>query len=300
MIRVPQQWAPPVTPPSPNEIAKAMTGRPHISYSEIRTFQQCPLRWRYQYVDHAKPEHISAALIMGSGVHAGVELHFENLLAATEPPTIDQMMTTFQECWDKETADLPVKYPKGQDAESTAATARRMFEEFITSPMATPTGVIIGIEESFKVKLADELPHLAGRVDMITHEPESNTLTITDFKTARSVWSQEHADEQAEQLILYAKGCEPIAADLGATIGLRYIVITKTKQPKIDAIDVAYEPNKVDRTRLIVRNAFEAMKTGTTYPVPSPMNCACCPFQNRCLRWHGEKLRYVSNSRESR
>ena len=287
MIRVPAQWNPPVSAPSPNEIAQAMTGRSHISYSEVRTFQQCPLKWRFQYVDHAKPEHISAALVLGSGVHAGVELHFESLLAATEPPTIDQMMASFQECWEKEAADLPVKYPKGQDAESTAATARRMFEEFIVSPLATPTGVIIGIEESFKVKLADDLPHLAGRVDMITHEPESNTLIITDFKTARSVWSQGHAEEQAEQLILYAQGCEPIARQLGATIQLRYVVVTKTKQPKVDSITVAYDSTRSQRSRSVIRRVFRAMSLGIAYPVTSPLNCSCCPFTSHCAVWAG-------------
>ena len=285
MIRVPEQWAPPASTPTPNDIAQAMTGRPHISYSEIRTFQQCPLKWAFQYRDHATPEHISSALVLGSGVHAGVELHFEHLLAATAPPNVDQMMAFYRECWEKETADLPVKYSRGQDAESTAATARRMFEQFITSPLATPTGVIIGIEESFKVKLADDLPDLAGRVDMITHEPETNTLTITDFKTARSVWSQGHADEQAEQLILYAQGCEPIARNLEASIKLRYIMVTKTKQPKVDAIDVSYDRSKTDRTRLIVRQVFNAMQSGVIYPAPSVMNCSGCPFRSQCCSW---------------
>lgn len=270
------------TRPTPNEIAQAMTGRPYISYSEVRTFQSCPLKWQFQYVDKAKPEQLPAAMLLGSAVHAAVERHFEAMLAAMSPPTVEQLMESFFRCWKKEAEDVPVQYSKGQDADTMAATGRRMLERFVDSPLARPDGEIIGIEESFRVRLGEHLPDLAGRVDMITYHPEQRELVITDFKTARSIWSQDHAEEQAEQLILYAQGCEPIARDLNATIKLRYIVVTKTKQPRVDALTVPFDANRTNRTKSIIHQVFRAMQTGITYPVPSPMNCTGCGYRERC------------------
>lgn len=262
-----------------------MTRRPHVTYSEIRAFQSCPLKWRYQYVDKAEPEQLSAAMLLGSGIHAAVELHFEAILAAAQRPTIDQMMESFRECWDSEKDRAPIQYSRGQDEETTAATARRMLEEFVGSSLAEPGGEIIGVEESFKVHLADDLPSLAGRVDMITHDRETNDLTITDFKTARSVWSQTNANEQSDQLILYAQGCRAIADELNANLKLRYVIVTKTKQPRVDAITVPFDTTRIDRSRAIIRRVFQAMQSGVTYPVPSPMNCTGCSFRGQCNKW---------------
>lgn len=272
--------------PTPNEIAHAMTGRPHVTYSEVRSFQSCPLKWKYQYVDRVMPERLSAAMLLGSGIHAAVELHFESLLAAVPPPDVDRMMVAFQTCWETDAVKAEVQYSRGQDESAIMATARRMLEEFAASPLADPLGEIVGVEESFKVHLGDDLPSLAGRVDMITLDRQKNELTITDFKTARSVWSQANAIEQSDQLVLYAQGCESIARDFGADVTLRYVVVTKTKQPKIDAITVPYDRSRVLRSQAIIRQVFSAMKVGSVYPVPSPMNCSTCSFVKRCAHWH--------------
>jgi putative RecB family exonuclease len=283
MIRLPQ--LPNGRPTNPNDIAEAMTGRRHISYSEVRTFQSCPLRWHFHYVEKATPESVSSALLLGASVHAAVELHFQSLLDALPAPTLDQLMTTYREAWTRESADVPVHFPKSHDADGLEVTARRMLEQFQASPWSRPTGQIVGVEEEFRIHLAQDLPDLVGRVDMITHDAERNELVITDFKTARSMYTEEAADDQAEQLILYAQGCEPIARDLNATVRLQFIVVTKTKEPKVEAVPVAVDASLIARTRMIIRRVFQAMQSGTVYPVPSQFHCTGCPHQDRCSNW---------------
>lgn len=267
---------------SPNEIARSITGRPYLTYSEIRTFQSCPLKHRFQYIEKAAPEQVSAAMLLGSGVHAAVERYFQAMLSGLPLPTVAQLVEVYRGCWDKEATRAPIQYPKGQSAETMATTAGRMVEVFLESPLANPPDRIIGIEESFNVPLGYDLPDLVGRVDMITHDPDTGELTITDFKTARAVWSQDNAKEQAEQLLLYAQGCEPIARALNAKLVLRFIVITKTKQPKVDAITVPYDATQLARSRNIIRQVFKAIRAGVVYPVPSPMNCVGCSYRRRC------------------
>jgi len=277
--------APPRRGVSPNDIALAMTGRPYMSYSEISTFQACPLKWQFQYVDKAKQEQLSSAMILGSAVHAAIQVHMESLMAHDRPLTVDGLMDSYREHWKKESGTAPIQYAKGQDSSTMEATARRMLETFMASEHAKPAGQIIGIEESFRIKLADNLPDLAGRVDMITHA--NDELVVTDFKTARSMWADETAEDRGEQLILYAQGCEPIARELDAKVKLQFVIITKTKEPKVEAIPISIDPNRMDRSKRIITQVFTAMQTGITYPVPSPMNCATCPFKKRCEAWKG-------------
>jgi CRISPR/Cas system-associated exonuclease Cas4 (RecB family) len=270
---------------TPNDIAMAMTGRPHQSHSETRTYLSCKLKWYYTYCEKAKPERVSAALLLGIGIHTSIELHFQRIMASEPKPSMDEMLKVFDAGWEEQAQDIPVIYSRGQDRASIRKLVADMLKVFQASEHAEPVGQIIGLEESFKTKLHPNLPDLAGRVDMITYDEAANELLITDFKTSRSVWGPGQAQDQATQLMLYAEGCGEIARDLGATLALQFIVITKTKQPKIEAIRIELDPAKVERSRQTLLAVFQAMQTGIIYPAPDPMSCSSCGYRERCKKW---------------
>jgi hypothetical protein len=80
---------------SPNHVAERLTGRPYVTYSEVSTFQACPLRWHFGYVERAKPESISAAMLLGTCVHAAIQHYLETRLAVDREPTLDELMETY-------------------------------------------------------------------------------------------------------------------------------------------------------------------------------------------------------------
>lgn len=277
----------PMPKAKPNDIAQAMTGRPYVSHSEIVAFQSCPLKWHFSYVEHVQPELLSASMLVGSCTHAAIQRHLEATMAADTLPTVDEMMQAYDQTWQAEAEKVPeIQLPKGETAETLRATARQMVETYAASPFAVPTGTLIGIEETLRVRLADDLPDLCGRVDLIEHRPEVNELVITDYKTTRSMWSAETADEHAQQLILYAHAAAPLARELNAKIRLQFVIITKGKTPKIDALPVQVNHDRIARTRTVLKRVFKAMQQSVIYPSPSPMNCHSCPFQKRCDKWH--------------
>ncbi|MEM9109129.1 MAG: PD-(D/E)XK nuclease family protein [Planctomycetota bacterium] len=262
-----------------------ITGRPHQSHSETRTYLSCKLKWYYQYVERAIPESISAALLLGIGVHAAIELYYQRLMASEPLPEQDELLHVFDSAWAEQAGDTPVIYSRGQDHDSTRELAVNMLAAFQESEHSKPIGQIIGLEESFKTQLHPDLPDLVGRVDMITYNESANELLITDFKTSRSVWTPGQSRDQATQLMLYAKGCEQIARDLGAEIALQFIVVTKTKQPKIEAIRVEIDPDQIERCTQALLGVFQSMQTGIIYPAPDPMSCSTCGYRQRCKKW---------------
>lgn len=245
----------------------------------------CKLKWYYQYVERATPERISAALLLGIGVHAAIELHYQRLMESEPQPEQDELLHIFDSAWAEQAGDIPVIYSRGQDHASTRELAGNMLAAFQASEHSKPIGQIIGLEESFKTQLHPDLPNLAGRVDMITYNESANELLITDFKTSRSAWAPGQARDQATQLMLYAKGCEQIARDLGAEVALQFIVVTKTKQPKIEAIRVEIEPDQIERCIQTLRGVFQSMQAGIIYPAPDPLSCSTCGYRQRCKKW---------------
>jgi ATP-dependent helicase/DNAse subunit B len=73
--------------------------RDYISHSAITTYQQCPLRYRFKYVDGLPETVVSSALIFGGAIHSALEFHFTELLHGNEPPSLDQLLDAFQEAW---------------------------------------------------------------------------------------------------------------------------------------------------------------------------------------------------------
>ena len=50
--------------------------RYYLSYSAVRTFQACPLRYRFRYIDGLPEDCVSSSLVFGSAIHAAVEFFF--------------------------------------------------------------------------------------------------------------------------------------------------------------------------------------------------------------------------------
>lgn len=193
-------------------------------------------------------------------------------------------MQVFDACWERETTDVPVTYPKGQEKDTIRAQAQRMIEQFLASKHAVPEGEIIGLQETFRVVLAEDLPDLMGRVDVLTHN--GSELLITDVKAARSMWTAETANDNSDQLVLYSLGMEDLARTLDAAVQLRFVIVTKTKEPRVEAVPVEVDPDRISRTRAVVERVIQAMQYGVVYPSPSQINCSTCPFQQQCEGWH--------------
>jgi hypothetical protein len=106
------------------------------------------------------------------------------------------------------------------------------------------------------------------------------------------MWTAETAHENADQLMLYSVGMDGQAKTLSdqAQVAFRFVVLTKAKEPKIASLPVDHDLDRRSRTRLTVRNVVSTMQhasqTDTIYSSPSQMNCATCPFKQRCAAWH--------------
>jgi CRISPR/Cas system-associated exonuclease Cas4 (RecB family) len=160
-----------------------------------------------------------------------------------------------------------------------------MLEAFLASEIPTHTGEIIAVEEMLRTKLADGLPEIVSRVDAVWSEERG--LAVVDFKSSRGRWNEQKAIEAADQLLLYRHATRSIAAELQLPVSLRFIVITKAKQPVVQTFDVPASGDRVRQLADSIRPVWSAMQAGNFYPSPSPMNCSTCPFKHICPAFAG-------------
>ena len=172
----------PATPPraSPAPPPKV---RDYLSFSAIRAYQSCPLRYFFRYIMGLPDESVSANLVFGGAIHAAIEHHFNQLLAGTGPPGLAELLDRYAKSWKEREADH-IRYGK-DDRQSLDSLAQRMLDAFVKSDLAVPQGRILAVEEELRGELVPGIPDLLARVDLITDAADA--LVISDWKSAPDV-----------------------------------------------------------------------------------------------------------------
>jgi putative RecB family exonuclease len=256
--------------------------RDYVSFSSIRTYQACPLRYFFRYIAGLSEESVAATLVFGTAIHRAIEHHFRETMAGNAPPSTDSLVEHYEAGW-LERDNTIVRFGKEETRQTLDVTARRMLEAFAVSEMAKPVGRILAVEETLRGPVIPGLPDLLGRIDLIVETDAE--LIISDWKTSRSRWNTEQVEESTEQLLLYSELAKDFAP--GKTVRLEFAVLTKTKEVAIDQHLAVVDPWRVERTRRVVQHVWQAIQDGNFYPAPSPMNCPGCPFREPCHEWSG-------------
>lgn len=265
------------------EIAQGLTGRDYLSYSQVSTYQSCPLRWYFQYVAQRPHERVGSSLVFGSAIHAAIEHCYRAVLEDAPVPGLDALLETFDEAWHS-SARAPIQFGKSETAESLRRLAGRMLKAFLDSNLISQGCTILAIEEEVRASYIPNVPDLLARVDLIFLTEEA--LVIRDFKTSRSSWTEAKVAEAAPQLVLYGDLAVPLAQAYGdRPVRLEFCVLTKTQRPQVEVFSVESNADPLRRTRRIIERVWSAMQGGHLYPNPTPQNCSSCPFQRACRDW---------------
>lgn len=266
-----------------NQLAKQITGRDYVSHSQLSLMRSCPQKFSFQYIEKAQPDHQASSLLFGGAIHAALELYFRTRLEGMQI-TSGALLSHYHDAWRKQRQQtgekIPIRFNKDEDPDKLDALAGRVIDTFLLSPLASPEGEILGVEEEIRITLHPDLPDVVAKVDLVYQTHQS--LQVIDFKTSRSRWNEEKAREAGDQLVLYGTTVKSISASLSLPVNLQFGVITKAKNPTVQILTVPTDSNRVELLTQSSLQVWEAIQSGNFYPSPSPQNCTTCPFKSRC------------------
>lgn len=267
--------------PAVTQRSKNLTGRDYLSVSAVKQYMRCPLAYRYRYVDGLTEDTVSSALAFGRGIHASLELWFTCQLDGRPEPNIDDLLVEFWlEC--RSCSEVTViRFGKNEDALSLGEQAKRMLQAFINHPAARPPGTVIAIEEQLRSTLIADAPDILGRIDLGLDT--ENAVVITDFKTARSRWSEAQRIDAELQAVVYSELARPVAGD--KPIRVEFLVLTKTKVPAIETVTFEPTPERTRRGLAMMSASWNAIESGQFFPTPSITACPSCAFKQQCSSW---------------
>ena len=162
----------------------------YLSYSQIDTFNKCPLQYKYRYIVKI-PTPPSAAASFGSSMHLALQRFYERRKKG-EDLTQKNLLSILDEIW------IPLGYGTKQYEEKMKKRGydmlREFFEKFYDAKILPRD-----LEYLFKVKITPTL-RVGGKIDRV--DVHNGKLEIIDYKTGKKPSDAETKDNL--QMTLYA------------------------------------------------------------------------------------------------
>ncbi len=243
-----------------------------LSPSKLSRFLQCPLSFRYSYIDHL-PEPSTPAQLRGTLVHRALQLFYEDHSATERQEAL--ALASLERAWSEM---APTEEMLSLEFDERATTtfvneARALVRHYFA--MEDPTTVSpIGIELDLTARLGEISLH--GIIDRLDRLPSGETV-VTDYKTGRSP----RPDASRSRLLgvqFYAYLCQEVYGVRPSEIRLLYLK---------DQVVIVESPNDQTMRGLKARataawQAIERACDAEDFRPNVSALCRFCAFQDRC------------------
>jgi putative RecB family exonuclease len=253
------------------------------SFSRVTTFEQCPRRYRYRYVDGVQEGFDSVESFMGRQVHAAIEWLYEQRDRQGGKPTIEQTVAWYCAAWDAAVSGGPrvVRVVKeGTTLEGYRRTGAEMLSRFHQSRFSRDRLVTVGNERYFRVKMASG-HEFQGYIDRLARD-EDGTLHVIDYKTGRKN-GRGFTGKEADQLEAYALAMFVQNPEDEMELVLEFLRLGDRVRKRVARSDAA----SIER-RLTER--IRALESSSVFPPNPGVLCRWCGYNDICEGAAGRRL----------
>lgn len=174
---------------------------PTYSHSRVSTYENCPYKYKLQYIDKIKPEiQNTIEAFMGDMVHQTLEKLYKDKKFSKRIAKAS-VIKFYKELWEKEyTSDVKV-VKEGLTADNYKKMGEKFLSDYYDSYKPFDQLTILGLETQDKMTLPDGNQwHV--RIDRFACDDNGNYY-VCDYKTNSKMKDQEEADSD-RQLAMYS------------------------------------------------------------------------------------------------
>ncbi len=255
-----------------------------FSPSRLGTYQDCPRRYRYRYIDKIKREGQSVEAFLGTCVHRALEELYDGVMHGRLMSEAE-LLAFFDAQWDKDWSGAVVIRDKRYGLEDWRRTGREALSLYYKEEAPFDREKTVGLEKrmGFPLEAKSGTCRIEGFIDRLALAKDG-AFEIHDYKTGKSLPAQEELDADW-QLALYDAAVRHAWPDAqGVRLVWHYLrhgkTLVSTRTP------AALGALKADVARLI--DAISAEREFA--PRESPL-CGWCEYRDLCPLWaHAEKI----------
>jgi putative RecB family exonuclease len=262
---------------------KDRVSRPHWSYSSVSQFLRCPLQYYFERVLGLPRRSVSEAQVLGSSVHTALAVYHRKLQGG-EAILALQVQDAFLTAWDDQIKEFNLVIGEKRGHDDSLALGISLIDLYLHED---PPEVIVAVEQPLLAPVVNsagkflEKPILVVP-DLITRM-DDGTLKVHEIKTSGRSFSDSELATSL-QPTCYASAVHEMT---GEEPSLEFVVLVKTKVPKLQRVETIRNTNDFGRLGDIIEAVGLAIDAGSFFPVESPQNCSGCPFFRECREWTG-------------
>ena len=257
------------------ELKLLPTGKPHVSYSEVRVWTECPYRHKLEQIDKIGTFVPSEHLDFGTAVHSSCEHYLKTRVMDT-----DIALMKIVSAWDAN------KFPELEKWAQWAKNALDEVPAWLDSEF--PGWETVSAEEALYEEVEGRDAYFKGFVDCLIKVPHAKgyDLWVMDWKTAGAGgWSPDKKRDKLvlAQVALYKSYLMKKHSELfeGARyVKCGYVLLKKGAKPgkRVELFPVSVGPVAMEKANKFVSNAIAGMRKGLQ--IKNRQSCKYCPFLN--------------------
>lgn len=244
------------------------------SYSKLQTYGNCPLQYKYRYIDRVPVEvGPSIEAFLGSRVHDALEWLYSQAKDQLIPPSVEELLARYHALWDAAwTEDIRIVRQR-TEPEAYRRVGEKCLELYYDRHTPFDEGIVLGLEEPFSIPLEDGIL-LVGYLDRL-EKRDGDIYEVHDYKTSGRLPTPAEAarDEQAGWYALAVRERFPHAGEIRLVWHyLRFDerLVTARSAEESEAL-------KADIVRRI-----RAIEAARSFPPQESALCAWCDYFQIC------------------
>lgn len=255
--------------------------RPHISYSQLSTYLQCPLQYYFQYVQCIPWNYTPSAVVFGSSIHNAVEYYHRSLMNG-HTASLDDVVGKFTSDWGSQIEANSIKWRKPEEPAELLTKGIELMELYHNEyGELAPEAV----ELEFRLPILDtttglfiESHDVVGKIDAIIGDGN-----IMEIKTASRASNQAEIDNNL-QLTLYSWAYRMLYGAKEDKVSV--VNLIKTKEPRVEVVQTKRNANDYIRLIMLLDRVITCIQNEMFYPNPiGGYGCSNCQYRTECADW---------------
>lgn len=154
------------------------------SYSKLRSFEKCPLQFRYRYIERIPADVESIEAFTGKRVHEVLEALYRALAVEARPPSLPELLALYDRAFERAWNDAVEVVKADSHPLDYHRMGRRCLATFYRGNWPFTADRTLGLEEEIEFPLAGpDGPRLTGVIDRVAAD-DGGHLAIHDYKTS--------------------------------------------------------------------------------------------------------------------